>query len=65
MPAQHAGDRNGRHFSYGEVSRSLTLLWEPPAGTVHTFPGTVGHLPAWFPQRKCMTRPLGLGAILT
>ncbi len=37
----------------GEIAsalpESLTLLREPLAGTtVHTFPGTLGHLPAWF-----------------
>ena len=41
------------------------LVREPLAGTtVHTFPGTPGHLPAGFPQFKSMTRPFGLGAIL-
>jgi hypothetical protein len=52
--------------SYPELSRSLTLLREPLAGTtVHTSPGTPGHLPAWFPQLERMTRSSGLGAILT
>ena len=42
------------------------LLREPLAGTtVHTIPGTLGHLPAWFSQVKCMNRPGMLGAILT
>jgi hypothetical protein len=37
--------------SYAELSRSPMLLREPLAGTtVYTFPGTLGHLPAWFPQ---------------
>jgi len=38
---------------------------EPLAGTtVHTFPGTLGHLPAWFWQYKSMNRLERLSAIL-
>jgi hypothetical protein len=39
---------------------------EPLAGTtVQTLPGTLGHLPAWFPQFRCMNRPGELGVIRT
>ena len=39
---------------------------EPLAGTtVQTTPGTSGHLPARFPQLRCMNRPERLGEILT
>ena len=52
----------GEFFLCAELSRSLTLPREPLAGTtVHTFPGTPGHLPAWFPQFKCMSRPFSAG----
>ena len=44
---------------------SLTLSRERLAGTtVHTSPGTLGHLPGWFSQCKRMKRLCGLGAIL-
>ena len=57
-----ATSRSEGHFSYAEVSRSPVLLREPLAGTtVHTFPGTPGHLLASFSQFRSMTRPLGLG----
>ena len=39
------------------LPRSVMLLRETLAGTtVHTFPGTLGHLPAWFWQYKSMNR---------
>ena len=65
LPTQRPGSRTEGRFSYAEVSRSLALVREPLAGTtVHTFPGTPGHLLAGFPQFKSMTRPFGLRAIL-
>jgi len=40
------------------------LLREPLAGTtVQTLPGTLGHLPAWFSQFRCMNRRGELGTI--
>jgi hypothetical protein len=48
------------------LSRFPVLLREPLAGTtVQTIPGTLGHLPAWFSQFKCMNRLGKLGAIHT
>jgi hypothetical protein len=48
--------------SCAEPSRSPVLLREPLAGTtVQTFPGTLGHLPAWFSQFSCMNWPPGAG----
>ena len=44
------------------LPRSAMLPREPLAGTtVHTFPGTLGHLPAWFPQFSCMKLTPGAG----
>ena len=45
----------GRSFLYRAIARSPMLLREPLAGTtVQTFPGTLGHLPAWSSQFSCM-----------
>jgi hypothetical protein len=61
--AFQADRRGGGTFSY---MRSLTLLREPLAGTtVHTFPSTLGHLPAWFWQYKCMNQLCELDVILS
>jgi hypothetical protein len=47
------------------LPRSAMLLREPLAGTtVHTSPGTLGHLPAWFWQYKLMNRLGRLSVIL-
>jgi hypothetical protein len=54
----------GAFFLYRAVV-ILILLREPLTGTtVHTFPGTCGHLKAWFSQYRYMSRLCGLGAIL-
>src|ERR1700722_1165110 len=54
----------GAFFLYRAVV-ILILLREPLTGTtVHTFPGTCGHLKAWSSQYRYMSRLCGLGAIL-
>ena len=60
------GALQGDGFGGGtfSVDQSPVLLREPLAGTnVHTFPGTLGHLPALFPQFKWMNCPSGPGKI--
>jgi hypothetical protein len=53
-------------LSYAGLSWFPVRLREPLAGTtVQTTPGTLGHLPARFPQLRCMNGPERLGEILT
>ena len=50
------------------LCRAIVILDAAPGPltgtTVQTFTGTLGHLAAWFPQDKCMSRLCGLGIIL-
>jgi hypothetical protein len=54
----------GRSLPMPSYRDLRSLLREPLAGTtVHTLPGTPGHLQAWFPQFRRINRLSGLGKI--